>query len=419
MSHNGITDVIGLDPNAQQRPASILAKVTTTSANHWNAGAYLYDGTGNIKSVGGSSYAYDPASRLITANLWDGTGATGTPLKSQTYAYDLFGNLQAIGGQGGRNTPTSSNTNRLTGPGMAYDAAGNLTNNSGAVHEYDPFHLMWHFQSGAEDWRYVYTADDERIWSFKTGGVSRWTLRDLGNNVLREYANNGGAWSVTEDFIHRGGQLLAADTSTGVSHFHLDHLSTPRLVTDQTGKKTAYHVYWPYGEELTAANQDAERMKFTGHERDLNGAAGTGDDVDYMHARFCSPVVGRFLSVDRFSVASLQSQEGGEELLNEYLRMPPNWNRYSYARENPLKYVDPDGNLVKLATNPQEREKQLRLRRIINDMLISKPHGIRGSWRGGRGRAILVFEVRSNEPFRRDVSRLYCRWSCHSRGRHA
>ncbi|HXU29702.1 MAG TPA: hypothetical protein VN851_03905 [Thermoanaerobaculia bacterium] len=52
---------------------------------------------------------------------------------------------------------------------------------------------------------------------------SCWTLRDLGNSVLREYANNGGAWSVTEDFIHRDGQLLAADTTAGVSHFHLDH----------------------------------------------------------------------------------------------------------------------------------------------------------------------------------------------------
>ncbi len=116
--------------------------------------------------------------------------------------------------------------------------------------------------------------------------------------MLREYKNDGGTWSVTEDFIHRGAQLLAADTTTGVSHFHLDHLGTPRLITDQTGKKIAYHVYWPYGEELTSTSQDVERRKFTGHERDFNGAGGPGDDLDYMHARFRSPVVGRFLGVD-------------------------------------------------------------------------------------------------------------------------
>ncbi len=326
---NGITDVIGLDLTAQQRPASILARNAITSVNLWNAGTYLYDGAGNIKSIGGSGFTYDPASRLIAANLWDGTGAMGTPLKSQGYTYDLFGNLQSITGQGGRNTPTDFTTNRLNGAGMAYDAAGNQTNNNGAVHEYDPLHLMWHFQSGAEDWRYIYTADDERIWSFKTGGVSRWTLRDLSNRVLREYTNNAGTWSVTETFIHRGGQLLAADTTTGVSHFHLDHLGTPRLVTNQLGVKTAYHVYWPYGEELTAANQDAERMKFTGHERDLNGAAGTGDDLDYMHARFCSPVTGRFLSFDSGQARLMQ---------------PQSWNRYAYTLGNPLRYFDPNGS---------------------------------------------------------------------------
>ncbi len=339
---NNVTDVIGLDPNAQQRPGSILSKVTTTSANLWNAGNYLYDGAGNVKSIGGSGFAYDPASRLVTANLWDGTGATGTPLKTQTYGYDLFGNLLAIGGQGGRNTPTNSTTNRLNGAGMAYDAAGNLTANNGAVHEYDPFHLMWHFQSGAEDWRYVYTADDERIWSFKTGGVSRWTLRDLGNQVLREYKNDGGTWSVTEDFIHRGTQLLAADTTTGVSHFHLDHLGTPRLITDQTGKKIAYHVYWPYGEELTSTSQDVERMKFTGHERDLNGAGGAGDDLDYMHARFCSPVVGRFLGVDPLG-ANLSNAQS--------------WNRFAYVRGNPLRFIDPTGEVLAIAGTDSDKRK--------------------------------------------------------------
>jgi RHS repeat-associated protein len=92
--------------------------------------------------------------------------------------------------------------------------------------------------------------------------------------------------------------------------------------------KTAYHVYWPYGEELTSATQDAERMKFTGHERDLNGAGGTGDDLDYMHARFCSPVTGRFLGVDAI---------GGS------LGAPQSWNRYFYSLGNPVKYLDPNG----------------------------------------------------------------------------
>jgi RHS repeat-associated protein len=77
---------------------------------------------------------------------------------------------------------------------------------------------------------------------------------------------------------------------------------------------------------------DTERAKFAGHERDLQRTPGsTGDDLDYMHARYESPVVGRFLSVD------LIDGESGH---------PVSWNRYTYARSNPVKLVDPTGLYV-------------------------------------------------------------------------
>ena len=69
-------------------------------------------------------------------------------------------------------------------------------------------------------------------------------------------------------------------------------------------------------------------MKFTGHERDLASAAGPGDDLDYMHARFCSPLTGRLTSFDPI---------GGNP------SAPQSWNRYSYALNRPLTYVDPYG----------------------------------------------------------------------------
>lgn len=69
-------------------------------------------------------------------------------------------------------------------------------------------------------------------------------------------------------------------------------------------------------------------MKFTGHERDLHSLAGTGDDLDYMLARFCSPVTGRFLSVDPVRGRS---------------NAPQSWNRYSYVMGNPLTLLDPSG----------------------------------------------------------------------------
>ena len=58
---------------------------------------------------------------------------------------------------------------------------------------------------------------------------------------------------------------------------------------------------------------------------------------DYMHARYYSPNLGRFLSVDSVggTVGSSQS-----------------WNRYSYVINNPVKLLDPDGRELRLGTAP-------------------------------------------------------------------
>jgi RHS repeat-associated protein len=52
--------------------------------------------------------------------------------------------------------------------------------------------------------------------------------------------------------------------------------------------------------------------------------------LDYMHARYYDPELGRFLSVDP-----------SNESVN--LSRPQTWNRYSYAENNPVLKIDPDG----------------------------------------------------------------------------
>jgi RHS repeat-associated protein len=246
----------------------------------------------------------------------------------QTYGFDAFGNIQSIGGAGARATSTSAATNRLSG--AQYDAAGNVTSESGATYEYDPFHQMRRFQSGNEEWLYFYTADGQRIWSYQLGGSdrNRWTLRGLNGLVLREYESDHSGWRVAGDYIYRDGQLLAKETpGGGATHFHLDHLGTPRLLTDGSGQVSAYHAYYPFGEEATTA-AGAERLKFTGHERDLGSAGSAGDDLDYMMARHHSPVTGRFLGVD---------PEVGSK------NVPQSWNRYTYVLNRPMNLTDPSG----------------------------------------------------------------------------
>jgi RHS repeat-associated protein len=324
-----LTDTYANDPNLMRRPASITV-TTPASAVRWSTGGYTYDGAGNVKAIGTHTFTYDKVSRLTASNQYLEPTSSAT-LRTQTFTYDPFANLLAIGGSSARNTPTAPSTNRLTT--ATYDASGNVTTWNGNAYTYDPFHLMWDYKTPSDEWVYLYTADDERAWSYKTDNTSLWTLRGLDGKVLREYTTNG-TWSVAEDYIYRDGLLLAAETPQGTRHLHLDHLGTPRLVSDTLGQQKAYHVYYPYGEEATAFNQDTVREKFTGHERDLGNPAGAGDDLDYMHARFCSPLTGRFSSVDPvldFKLAKVS---------------PQTWNRYTYARDNPQRFTDPTGRYL-------------------------------------------------------------------------
>ncbi|HEY0781755.1 MAG TPA: RHS repeat-associated core domain-containing protein [Thermoanaerobaculia bacterium] len=323
---NMMVDTEQRDPVAMRRPLSIGAAGTTS----WSSGNYAYDGAGNIKAIGSATFLYDPVSRLVASTQYDLFGTA----KVQNYTFDPFGNLTAITGTSGRNVPIDPYTNRLTGAGVAYDAMGQLTAWNGATYEYDAFGQMKHMVNGSQEWLYMYDADDERFWSFQVGGPARFdrfTLRDLAGKVLRTYEATAYNWtgSVAADYVYRNGLLLAGVNSNGPVHYHLDHLGTPRLITDQNGIKVAYHLYYPFGEEATAFNQDTERMKFTGHERDLASLAGTGDDLDYMHARFFSPVTERFTTADK-EAASLER--------------PQSWNRYAYCRSNALAYADPSGN---------------------------------------------------------------------------
>ncbi|MES1244022.1 MAG: RHS repeat-associated core domain-containing protein [Acidobacteriota bacterium] len=330
---NEVVDTQANDPDGMRRPSLISS--AKGGSPLWSSGAYVYDGSGNIVKTGNGYYLYDRVSRLIEGRVYDGPTGLGNQ-KWQSYAYDPFGNILSIGGTSGRSTPTNPLTNRLSATGTTYDAAGNLKTWNGNSYDYDGFNQMVRMKSGTEDWVYLYTAGDERFWSYRVGGGgSLWALRDVDGRVLREYEAHVN-WSTYRDYIYRGTQLLGSSHPTeGDRHFHLDHLGTPRLITNPGGFQVAYHVYYPFGEEATAFNQDAEQMKLTGHERDLASPAGAGDDLDYMHARHASPFTGRFLSID----------PSGESFNP---KAPQSWNRYTYVQDRPVVATDPTGEVLRL-----------------------------------------------------------------------
>jgi len=108
-------------------------------------------------------------------------------------------------------------------------------------------------------------------------GHRRWTVRDVAGRVLREWVEPSGSSPVWErDWIYRGQILLATIDATTTRHLTLDHLGTPRLVTDQSGVKLAFKAYWPYGRgsdgsESGRAEQEVHRARARRLRHQLDG----------------------------------------------------------------------------------------------------------------------------------------------------
>ena len=359
---NGVIYQQGLDPHWMRRPAS-LGVTHPNNLLELAPGAlavplpYAYDGAGNVKSWFDWRYRYDGVSRVLEGTVVDANGGTHD---SQSYTFDTYGNIRSITTRVGNAAPQTvqlgvdRTTNRLSA--SLYDAAGNLTSRGGFAYGYDALSMMQTMAGGGNDGTYIYTADDERIWAVEASSSSwseTFTLRDLDGKALRVFTTTTGfgalAWS--QDYVHRDGQLLATARVNGLGetrhHFHLNHLGTPLLITNPQGGSEQLHSYFPFGEELFP-DRDAERMKFTGHERDLN-RPGQADDLDYMHARYCSPLLGRFLSVDPHTQRAPSKR-------------PLSWNRYSYTRGNPMVLIDPDGREVK---PPRDRRTRKALEKYL------------------------------------------------------
>ncbi len=134
-------------------------------------------------------------------------------------------------------------------------------------------------------------------------------------------------WTV----VNAAGSILASRTDimktvaapvNGVTYIHTDGLGSPVAKSDANGNLIAGSRtrYEPYG--MTVAGTATPTIGFTGHVND----ADTG--LTYMQQRYYDPVAGRFLSTDPV----LTDQNTGAS-----------FNRYTYALNNPYKYIDPDG----------------------------------------------------------------------------
>jgi RHS repeat-associated protein len=275
------------------------------------------------------TYTYDAYNRI--QKVQEGT-------EFRDFAYKEPGNLYVpswstgAGWAPGSFTPASPawfNANGClvnTSLGASCDAAGNQTAIGGFTFAYDAENRLVSSTLNRVTTNYIYDGEGRRV---KKGSVVM--VYDAFGRLAAEY---GG----TADPV-------------GTEYLTADHLGSTRLVTSAAGAERRCLDYLPFGEQMTQgmggrgscyASANEPRVKFTGKERD----AETG--LDYFGARYFSGAQGRFTSPDNF--------------LNDTTALDPQrWNLYAYTRNNPLRYVDPNGEKIYAGDlSDQDREELLK-----------------------------------------------------------
>jgi RHS repeat-associated protein len=121
--------------------------------------------------------------------------------------------------------------------------------------------------------------------------------------------------------------------SIATSYYYTDPIGSVRAVTDATGAVLAWHDYFPSGEDTAPLTGDP--MRFAGKMLDAESA------LYNFEARYYRNTVGRFTQVDPLHVGAAMGD-------------PQQWNRYAYARNNPLRFVDPNGLCVDMAIDGRD-----------------------------------------------------------------
>lgn len=320
-----------------------------TAKNNGNIGQQVITiGTKDGDVVFTQKYEYDSLNRIKNAVETDGNEEQTW---RQAFLYDRFGNrtfdetytttlTRACGSSPNftvcaadrkvENPSISSSTNRLVqdqdGDNVddyKFDSAGNTTKSANGLD-------------------YIYDGENKQVEVKNSSNVTigqYWYDGD--GRRVKKYVPGTGETTI---FVYDAAGKLVAEYSTGladnpeVAYTTTDNLGSPRINTGASGNVIARHDYRPFGEEIATPGReenfgykaDEIRKQFTGYERDSE------TNLDYAGARYYSNGLARFTTVDPIGVTLSRIID------------PQRINRYIYTRNNPLKYVDPNGEDIKL-----------------------------------------------------------------------
>ena len=107
-------------------------------------------------------------------------------------------------------------------------------------------------------------------------------------------------------------------------YFHPDHLGSSSYITNLDGEVVQHIEYVPFGEVFVEERNNIWNTPYLFNAKEFDEETG----LYYYGARYYEPKLSQFLSVDRYS--------------ENY----PNFNPYSYVGNNPIKYIDVNGDSI-------------------------------------------------------------------------
>jgi RHS repeat-associated protein len=293
------------------------------------------DGVGNVtgerRSNGvHSRYRYDANDQIVEIEH----GLRTKAYAQLVYRRDAAGNIVAASGAwlvAPQLTALSHQT--------SYNELDQIEVSDGARYLYDKDGNLVEIDGGL--WRAEYDAENHLIECARAGEITRYSYDGLGRCVARSRVDEmrafyrdlsgrllcegDGEGAMSACYVYAGPLLVARITAAGDTQFyHFDQTGNTLAITDPEGQVAAAYAYGPYGEPM-GQRGDVKDNPFTYVGE--YGVMDQGDGLYLMGTRFYDGHAGRFLQRDTLGLA------GG-------------LNLYTYAANNPIMGVDPDGTFL-------------------------------------------------------------------------
>lgn len=293
----------------------------------WNKFTYEYDANNNIKSILQNSinkvnYNYDALNQL-TQEAYDNM--------QMDYTYDEVGNrLTKTEKKAGKTESTTyryNDANQLTYVNdqvYTYDKDGNLTNDGVNTYEWDAFDQLTKVKNsdGTVIAEYGYDEKGRRTYSKDSNGSIFYAYDGDSNRVL--YEKDSSSYAVKSYVYDDNGHPLTMIYEGHKYHYLTNYRGDVLGMTDESGNEVASYTYDAWGNILTQSGKMASKnpYRYAGYRYDED------TKLYYLMARYYNSDTGVFLSLDPVRGDTMN---------------PLTLNGYSYANNNPVMNVDPDG----------------------------------------------------------------------------